>query len=160
MGLLNKFKDQGKKVFISLALGNALLGFGYTGENSTTDTTKKENTEETINKPSMEIRPEVYYFCEYVEAVKNGKNEEQAYREFALKMAKGNAKKMAQMQQKIEQLQQNQKQTREFLAMCLLIGGYLMMKRNLNSGINFIFSKTKKSKEPYKRSEIGFHVKD
>ena len=95
MALRNRFKEKGKKVAVALALGASLLGLGYTKENPTTNAPTKENTEETTkNKFVISVRPEVDYFNEYVEAVKSGKNEEQAYREFALKIANGNTKPM------------------------------------------------------------------
>ena len=136
MRLMDTLKQEGRKVALGVALSGVLLGAGCS----------KENTEEVKDKgPKMEqrtenkseIRQKIAYLDEYVAAVESGKSKEQAYHEFALKMADGNTKKMEEMEKQakvmqgqIKDLQRNSVSIFSVIALCMAFG---ITKDTINS---------------------------
>ena len=104
MGMLDILKRKAKKVVVGMALGGALLSAGSAKANTeeVKDTTAKME-QRAENK--SEIRQKIAYLDEYIAAVEDGKDKEQAYHEFALKMADGDAKKMAEMEKQAREMQ-------------------------------------------------------
>ena len=99
-----ELKKRLKKAVLGIALVGTLLGTGCSKENKEETKDSEAKMEQRIEGKS-EMRQKIAYLDEYVAAVESGKNKEQAYHEFALKMADGNAKKMAEMQKQVETLQ-------------------------------------------------------
>ena len=160
MALKDRFKEKGKKVAVALALGGALLGIGYSRENSKQAKAIKANVEHIV-KTQNTIQQEINYFSDYVRDVENGKDKMLAYNEFMMKMAGGNVQKMADMQKKLEKLQQDQEKTQDFLLLCLAAGAFLMLKKDFSFDFSIKSITPKKDDNaPYKRSNIGFHTRN
>ena len=160
MALRDRFKEKGKKIAVALALGGALLGIGYSLENSKQVKAVKANIEHTMGNQNT-IQQEINYFSDYVRDVESGKDKMLAYDEFMIKMTGGNVQKMADMQKKLEKLQEDQQKTRDFLLFCLVAGAFLMLKKDFCFDFNFKSITPKKDDNaPYKRSNIGFHTKN
>ena len=159
MDLLRKNKN---KIAAGAILGSVFVGYKAAEK---IDEIRDANTKiEQRTENKSQIHQKIAYFDEYVTAVENGKDKEKAYREFALKMADGDAQKMAEMQKQLDKMAQKQKNTEGLLLLCLAMGGYLILKNDFNFEFNVSSklrpsSKHHKSDEPYKRSEIGFHTR-
>ena len=100
-----------------------------------------------------EAHQKIAYLDEYIAMLENGEDREQAYRKFIFKMADNNAKEVIKLQKQLEKIRREQRDMG--FVLCLALGGLL-----LKNYLKFNFKSTpKKSNEPYKRSNIGFHIR-
>ena len=137
-----------------MALGGALIGGKQAIEQSHSPHTEQPKIESTSTDKS-EIRQKIAYLDEYVAAIESGKDKEQAYREFALKMSDGNVKKMEEALKKIEATMVNKND----IVLLMLLGVGLFAYQKLSKA-------PKKEERPsmdvstnYKRNDIGFHTR-
>ena len=141
-----------KKAVIGVALAGTLLGTGYSKGNKEETKDSEAKMEQRVEGKS-EMRQKIAYLDEYVAEVESGKNKEQAYRKFILKMADNNAKEVIKLQEQVEKIRREQRGRDMGFLLCLILGG-LLLKNDLK--FNFKSVIPKKSNEPYKRGEMGF----
>ena len=159
MGIINRLKQNKKKIAAGMALSAVLV----TGEQPKEEVPLKEEPKivevtKNIEQPQRsEAHQKIAYLDEFIAMLENGEDREQAYRKFILKMADDNAKEVIKLQKQVEKIRLEQKGKDISFLLCLILGG-LLFKNDFK--FNFKSANHKKSDEPYKRSKIGFHIKD
>ena len=150
-----KLRKNLKKAIVGVTLAGALLGNGFSGE----DKTEIKSTEakmEQRTKSKSDIQQKISYFDEFVAAVESGKDKELAYREFIIKIADENAEVVKQIEEQMRVMQQKQQKTEFALLVCFAMSGFLFLKNNFHFDLDFKKLTSRKSNEPYKKSEMGF----
>ena len=149
-----------KKAVVGVALAGALLGNGFSGESKTEIKSTEAKMEQRTKKSKSDIQQKISYFDEFVAAVESGKDKELAYREFIIKIADENAEVVKQIEEQMRVMQQKQQKTEFALLLCFAISGFLFLKNNFHFDLDFKKLTSKKSNEPYKKSEMGFREKN
>ena len=150
-----KLRKNLKKAIVGVTLAGALLGNGFSGEDKT-EIKITEAKMEQRTKSKSDIQQKISYFDEFVAAVESGKDKELAYREFIIKIADENAEVVKQIEEQMRVMQQKQQKTEFALLVCFAMSGFLFLKNNFHFDLDFKKLTSRKSNEPYKKSEMGF----